>query len=123
MATDDRSIDRKVDTTGDPTNADGPPSEDLRPDWDHFDTFRDGAKGLRDRLRRASIPTMSIRVVAGVMAGLYLFVGVGALSVAYGATSLAAAYGDVHTALIVGGVFTFAYGYAGIRFVDAATQP
>lgn len=118
MATDDRQIDRKAET---PTVEDDEPEapDDLRPDFDHFDTFRDHASGIRDHIPTLRVP--NIPVVAFVMASLYVFVAAGALSVAYGATSLAAAHGGTYVALIVAGVFAFGYGYVGLRFVDAAT--
>jgi len=117
MATEDRPIDRKAET---PTAEDDPEdTDDLRPDFDHFDTFRDHASGIRDRVPDLRVP--NIPVVAVVMAVLYVSVAVGALSIGYGATSLAAAYGGTHAAYIVGGAFVFGYGYVGLRFVDAAT--
>lgn len=120
MATDDRPIDRKADTETVEHTQSEDTKNDLRPDFDHFDTFRERAGGIRDRIPTLRIP--SIPVVAVVMATLYAFVGVGALSVGYGATSLAAAYGGIHAGFIVGGVFTFAYGYVGVRVVDAVTE-
>jgi len=121
MATEDRPIDRKVDTNpGTDDVDDQPPGDrkDLRPDFDHFGSFADHASGLRDR-----IPTVpDVPVVGVVMACLYVFVAAGALSVGYGATSLAATHGGTHVAYIVGGGFVFTYGYVGLRLADAATN-
>jgi len=118
MATDDRQIDRKAET---PTVEDDPDDpDDLRPDFDHFDTFRDHATGLRERIPDLRVP--DIPVVAVVMASLYVFVAAGALSVGYGATTLAATHGGTRVGYIVGGVFVFGYGYVGLRFVAAATE-
>lgn len=117
MTNKDRPIDRKAET---PTVEDeAEDTDDLRPDFDHFDTFRDHASGIRERIPDLRVP--NIPAVAVVMATLYTFVAAGALSVAYGSTSLAAAHGGTYVALIVAGVFAFVYGYVGLRFVDAAT--
>jgi len=56
--------------------------------------------------------------IGGVLALLYVAVGVGALSVGVGATALAASHGGVHAGFVVGGVFVFVVGFVGIRVVD-----
>lgn len=125
MATDEREreVDRKVNTQPGTEDVDDQPPgdrEDLRPDFDHFDSFADHASGLRDRI--PGVPGVpGVPVVGVVMASLYAFVAAGALSVGYGATSLAATHGGTHVAYIVGGVFVFTYAYVGLRLADAAT--
>lgn len=123
MATEDRQIDRKVDTTGDPVDEEttgDPEGEDLRPDLEHFDNFKEDVADLRARFPDLRVP--SIPVVPVVTASLLVAVVVGALSVAYGTTSLAAAHGGTYVALIAAGVFAVAYGYVGLRFVDTISQ-
>lgn len=116
-----RDVDRKANTGGVPDDSDVDPGdrEDLRPDFDHFSTFRESATGLRDRIPAVGIP--SVPVVPAVTLAMYVLIVVGAVSVGYGATSLAAAYGGVHASRIVAGTFAFAYGYVGLRIVDAVT--
>lgn len=120
MGTEERDVDRKVNTKPGTEDVDDQPPgdrEDLRPDFDHFDSFADHASGLRDRI--PAVP--DVPVFGVVMASLYVFVAAGALSVGYGATSLAATHGGTHVAYIVGGGFVFTYGYVGLRLADAAT--
>lgn len=122
MAGQDRPIDRKANTKGvddDPPTGD-PDGEDLRPDLEHFDNFREAADDLRSRIPDLRVP--SIPVVSVVTVSLFVAVVVGALSVAYGTTSIASTHGGTHAALIVGGVFGVVYGYVGLRFVDTITQ-
>jgi hypothetical protein len=121
MATEDRPIDRKVDAKPTPDDVEGDTdAEDLRPDMEHFDNFKDTARDFRDRLPDLRVP--NVPVVPVVMASLFVAVGGGALSVAYGTTSLAAAHGGTYAALIVAGVFAVVYGYVGLRFVDTVTN-
>jgi len=51
-----------------------------------------------------------VSCIGGVLALLYVAVGVGALSVGVGATALAASHGGVHAGFVVG--------FVGIRVVD-----
>lgn len=118
MATDDREIDRKAE----PPTPD-PDGDDVRPDFDHFDGFEQASRRWLGRLAGMwHVPRPDVSVVGAVTAALYAFVAIGALSVAYGSTSLAAAHGGVYVALIVAGVFAFAYGYVGLRFVSTVTR-
>jgi len=109
MATEDPEIDRKAHT---PTEEDDP-----RPDFDHFDGFRDTATGLWARI--PSLPRPDVSTVGVVMATLYTTITAGAVAVGYGATALTYTHGGVYASLIVAGIFAFAYGYVGLQAVDA----
>ena len=60
--------------------------------------------------------------IHGVLAVLYASVVAGALSVGAGATSLAAAHGGIDAGFVVGGVFVFMVGCAGLRIVDVVAS-
>ena len=120
MATEDRKVDRKANTESEAVDPDDP-----RPDLEHFDGFDVGVRDiLTGWIPTVPVPSFGTGTVAMVVA--YLFVVAGGVSIGYGATALATDYGGIQGGAIVGGVFLFAYGYVGLRFVDAVrsnTEP
>lgn len=110
---DERTVNRKAKTESQP-NVDPEDLPEDDPEGIQIDKTFDGIKDAGARLRGILPGFPTVGTHAAVLSVLYTLTVVGALSVAFGATSLTASYGGTYAALIVGGLFAFVYGFVAL---------